>query len=107
MGTDFLEQVPDPYPTWSDLPYSGVPWPFYVRNAKDVVIRDSRIEWADECSGAWQPEIVKCENANVTVERVVKVNFTETDITSPPRHQTDNKNHIYLSCGLDFFYAQV
>lgn len=73
MGTDFLEKVPDPYPVWSDLPFSGVPWPFYVRNAEDVVIRDSRIEWSD-CDGAWQSEIAKCENANVTVERVAKVN---------------------------------
>ena len=73
MGTDFLEKVPEPYTVWSDLPYSGVPWPFYVRNAEDVVIRDSRFEWVD-CDGAWQPGPVKCENANVKQERIALVN---------------------------------
>jgi len=73
MGNDFLGAVPDPYPVWTDLPFSGVPWPFYVRNAKNVVLRDSTIVW-ENAEGFWQPEIVKCENAEVTVERVKKIN---------------------------------
>jgi hypothetical protein len=73
MGEDFLAAVPDPYPVWTDLPFSGVPWPFYVRNAQSVVLRDSSIVW-ENAEGSWQPEIVKCENADVTVERVKKVN---------------------------------
>ena len=73
MGNDFLPAVPDPYPVWTDLPFSGVPWPFYVRNAQNVVLRDSTIVWKN-AEGFWQPEIVKCENATVSVERVKTVN---------------------------------
>ncbi len=73
MGTDFLKKVPDPYPTWSDLPYSGIPWPFYVRNADNVRIVNSTIAW-ENATGSWQPEIFRAENANVTVENVQKLN---------------------------------
>lgn len=82
MGTDFLEKVPDPYPTWSDLPFSGVPWPFYIRNAKDIVFRDSTVEWGD-ITGSWQPEVVRCENAVVTQENITAKNAPGDKVLFP------------------------
>ncbi|MBO4512566.1 MAG: DUF4434 domain-containing protein, partial [Victivallales bacterium] len=73
MGGDFLKEVPDPYPLWSDLPYSGLPWPFFVRNADDVRICDSTFAWED-AEGCWQPEVFRSENATVTIENVRTVN---------------------------------
>ena len=73
MGADFLPAPPDPYPIWSDLDYSGVPWPFFIRHAKDVVIRDCVVEWQN-ATGAWQADIAKCDDANISVECVKKIN---------------------------------
>lgn len=95
MGTDFLSQVPDPYPVWSDLPFSGIPYPFYVRNARDVVIRDSTVVW-ENATGAWQAEIARRENAAVTVERVRTVN--------PPGPRPDEVIFpIGMYCGVPYF----
>ncbi|MBR6373525.1 MAG: GNAT family N-acetyltransferase, partial [Victivallales bacterium] len=74
MGTDFLEKVPEPYPTWSDLPWSGIPWPFFARHAKRIILRDSTIEWRN-ATGDWQPEIVKCDKANASLRNVESLNF--------------------------------
>ncbi len=89
MGKDFLQAVPDPYPVWSDLPFSGVPWPFYVRNAKNVVLRDSTIVW-ENAEGFWQPEIAQCENAAVSVEHVKTVN---------PPARPDQPGEIFFPVG--------
>ncbi|MBQ7652013.1 MAG: right-handed parallel beta-helix repeat-containing protein [Victivallales bacterium] len=69
MGTDFLEKVPDPYPLWTDLPFSGTPWPFYVRNAEHIVMKDVTVKF-ENAEGAWQREPVRRENATVLTERV-------------------------------------
>ena len=74
MGDDFLEKVPDPYPLWCDLPYSGIPYPFFIRHAENIVIRNSTFAWQN-ASGFWQSDIVKCENANVTLENNRKINY--------------------------------
>lgn len=73
MGDDFLEKVPDPYPLWCDLPYSGIPYPFFIRHAENIVIRNSTFAWQN-ASGVWQSDIVKTENANVTLENNRKIN---------------------------------
>ncbi len=83
MGTDFLFRVPDPYPTWTDLPYAGLPWPFFVRHACNIVIRDSTIEWKD-AKGSWQSEIVKTDDAHVSLRNVGVLNPPEDSQTRIP-----------------------
>ncbi len=73
MGEDFLAQVPDPYPVWSDLPWSGLPWPFYLRHARGVTFRNCTVTWQD-ATGHWQPEAVRCEDAEVAVQDIRCVN---------------------------------
>lgn len=69
MGSDFLEKVPNPYPLWSDLPFSGLPWPFFVRHARNLIIRDTTIAW-ENATGCWQSQIVKAEDAQVSLHQV-------------------------------------
>ncbi len=83
MGADFLLKVPDPYPLWTDLPYSGLPWPFFVRRAENIMIRDSTIEWKD-ADGCWQKEIVRTENAHVTLRNVEMRNPPDPSQTKIP-----------------------
>lgn len=73
MGTDFLKQVPDPYPLWSDLPFSGLPWPFFVRNADNIRIADSTFAW-ENAEGCWQPDVFMAENANVVLDNIRLLN---------------------------------
>jgi hypothetical protein len=73
MGADFLLKVPEPYPIWTDLPYSGLPWPFFVRHAEHITIRDSTVEWKN-ASGCWQNELVKTEDAHVSLRNVEALN---------------------------------
>ncbi len=73
MGPDFVKEVPEPYPLWSDLPYSGLPYPFFVRNAREVRIYASTFAW-ENATGCWQPTVFRGENANVVLEDIRLVN---------------------------------
>ena len=53
MGTDFLDVVPEPYPIWNDLMFSGIPWAIYARHVKSLTFRDSTFRWRN-ATGAWQ-----------------------------------------------------
>lgn len=60
MGADFLQSVPEPYPIWNDLSFSGIPWAMYARNVNDLAIRNASFQWQNT-TGEWQ-EAIRAEN---------------------------------------------
>ena len=53
MDADFLDAVPEPYPVWNDLMFSGIPWAIYARHVRSLTVRDSTFRWIN-ATGAWQ-----------------------------------------------------
>ena len=105
MGEDFLAQVPDPYPVWSDLPWSGLPWPFYLRHARGVIFRNCTVTWQD-ATGHWQPEAVRCEDAEVAVQDIRLVNPPQASTAGRvfPTGEIDGVPYYKPPVGFD--YAQ-
>ena len=58
MGNDFCNHVPDPYPVWNDLAYSGIPWAFYFRHVENLSMKDSSIRY-ERASGHWQDHFLR------------------------------------------------
>ncbi len=79
MGDEFVDRVPEPYPVWTDMPFDGIPWPFFVRHANDFRLCDSVIRWK-EAVGAWRSEIVKQEDSKGDLRGVRTVDAP----SSPP-----------------------
>lgn len=69
MGDEFLNFIPDPYPLWGDMPYDGIPYPFHIRHAKDLTIRDSVIRYSN-ATGSWQGELYRSEHSEVHTDNV-------------------------------------
>ena len=62
MRTDFLDAVPEPYPIWNDLAFSGIPWAIYARSVKTLAVRDSTFRWRN-AAGARQ-NAVRTQHVN-------------------------------------------
>ena len=74
MGDGFRQQVPEPYPVWTDMPFDGLPWPFFLRHAGDFTLRDSCIRW-QHATGSWMPEIVRAEHSTYQQKDVAPGKF--------------------------------
>lgn len=70
MGTDFEYFIPDPYPVWTDMTHSGIPYPFHIRYANDFRVINSSVRYKN-ASGAWQKKLFTAENAEPVFENVV------------------------------------
>lgn len=63
MGDDFCKDIPEPYPVWNDLAYSGIPWGFYFRHVENLTLKDSVIR-CEQASGHWQDCFFRSDNVS-------------------------------------------
>lgn len=63
MGSDFCGRIPEPYPVWNDLAYSGIPWGFYFRHVENLTMKDSVIR-CEQASGHWQDCFFRSDNVS-------------------------------------------
>ena len=63
MGGDFCNRIPEPYPVWNDLAYSGIPWSFYFRHVENLTMKDSAIR-CERASGHWQDCFFRSDNVS-------------------------------------------
>jgi polygalacturonase len=45
LGNDFADSVPEPYPIWNDLSWSGIPWAVYARHVEELRLRNIKFNW--------------------------------------------------------------
>jgi len=82
MGADFIESVPEPYPIWNDLSFSGVPWGIFARNVNELSIRNAYFRWQD-AAGDWREgirtdSVTSLDTSNIQEHRHPKPNSLST-----------------------------
>ena len=77
MGDDFCENIPEPYPVWNDLAYTGIPWGFYFRHVENLTVKDSNIR-CHQAGGCWQDHFFRSDN--VSGQSISNVSYNKGEL---------------------------
>lgn len=94
MDSEFWPQVPYPYQVWDYFDKRGVPHALYFRHARDVRLRDVRVDWK-HASGDWRSAL-RCESVeDLAVRGLEARNGT---VPAPVVHLTDTVGARFDGC---------